>query len=74
VRGRVETATAELAHTRARVAALSPAATLERGYAVVQRLDGAVLRRYVEVTVGGEISVRLSAGRLDAVVSGRSPR
>jgi len=40
----------------------------------VQRLDGAVLRRYVEVTVGGEISVRLSAGRLDAVVSGRSPR
>ena len=38
---RVEGAERDLEHARARVAALSPAATLERGYAVVQRADGA---------------------------------
>ena len=38
-----------LAHTRARVTALSPAATLERGYAVLQRADGAVVRRPADV-------------------------
>ena len=34
----------ELTHTRARVVALSPAATLQRGYAVLQRADGTVVR------------------------------
>ena len=36
----LDRADSELAHTRARVVALSPAATLERGYAVLQRPDG----------------------------------
>ena len=40
----MEGAERDLEHARARVAALSPAATLERGYAVVQRADGALVR------------------------------
>lgn len=40
----LDRADSELAHTRARVVALSPAATLERGYAVLQRPDGHVVR------------------------------
>jgi exodeoxyribonuclease VII large subunit len=59
----------DLAHTRARVAALSPAATLERGYAVVQRADGAVVRRPADVLVGDALRVRLAEGELSATVS-----
>ncbi|MGG8406754.1 exodeoxyribonuclease VII large subunit, partial [Streptomyces sp. 12297] len=40
----LDRADSELSHTRARVVALSPAATLERGYAVLQRADGQVVR------------------------------
>jgi exodeoxyribonuclease VII large subunit len=44
VSGKVATASGELSHTRARVRSLSPQATLDRGYAVVQGGDGAVVR------------------------------
>ncbi len=59
----------DLAHTRARVAALSPAATLARGYAVVQRADGAVVRAPRQVSVGDLIRIRLSEGELLAQVT-----
>ena len=39
---------ADLEHTRARVRALSPRATLERGYAVVRTADGTVVREPAE--------------------------
>ena len=39
----------DIAHTRARLLALSPAATLARGYAIVQHADGAVVRSAAEV-------------------------
>src|SRR5262249_7650171 len=41
-----------LEQTLARVRALSPLATLERGYAVVQRADGLVVRKPEEVEPG----------------------
>jgi exodeoxyribonuclease VII large subunit len=41
---RLDSAEHDLAHTRARVRALSPQATLDRGYALVQTADGAVVR------------------------------
>ena len=69
LRARVEAAEADLAHSRARVAALSPAATLQRGYAVVQRADGAVVRAPSEVDPGDWLRVRLAHGDLGAVVS-----
>jgi exodeoxyribonuclease VII large subunit len=57
-----------LAHTRARVTALSPAATLERGYAVLQRPDGQVVRRSAEVAPGDPLRARLAEGELAVVV------
>jgi exodeoxyribonuclease VII large subunit len=64
---RVDAAVAELAQSRARVAALSPAATLLRGYAVVQRADGTVVRRPSDVDNGDPVRIRLAEGELDAV-------
>jgi exodeoxyribonuclease VII large subunit len=52
----------------ARVRALSPAATLARGYAVVQRSDGAVLRDAATVSSGEQLAVRLAEGRLEVTV------
>jgi exodeoxyribonuclease VII large subunit len=61
---RIEVADRDLAHARAQVTALSPAATLERGYAVVQRGDGALVRDPAEVAEGELLQVRVAGGRL----------
>lgn len=58
----LDRADSELSHTRARVRALSPAATLERGYAVLQRPDGAVVRSPEEVAEGEELRARVAEG------------
>jgi exodeoxyribonuclease VII large subunit len=83
VRARVETATAagnaaiewNLQQARERLGlaaasldALSPLAVLQRGYAIVQDSSGALLRDSSSVTVGDEVSVRLTRGRLTARV------
>ncbi|MDQ1614217.1 MAG: exodeoxyribonuclease large subunit [Actinomycetota bacterium] len=57
-----------LTHTRARIRALSPAATLERGYAVLQRSDGHVVRREADVSVNDELRARLADGELTVTV------
>lgn len=44
--------------------AISPLATLGRGYALVTRSDGSVLRRAVEVQAGEQVVARLAEGRL----------
>jgi len=54
----------DLQHTRARVVALSPQATLDRGYAVVQTPDGSVVRDAADVVLGEALRVRLAAGEL----------
>ncbi|MBA3619021.1 MAG: exodeoxyribonuclease VII large subunit, partial [Acidothermales bacterium] len=56
-------------HARAQVTGLSPAATLARGYAVVQQPDGTVLRSAGDTAVGATLSVRLDRGRLEVDVS-----
>ncbi len=61
---RVEGAERDLEHARARVGALSPAATLQRGYAVVQRADGALVRDPADVGPGEPLQVRVAGGRL----------
>ncbi|MGW8761781.1 exodeoxyribonuclease VII large subunit [Streptomyces sp. NPDC055815] len=58
----LDRADSELSHTRARVRALSPAATMERGYAVLQRADGAVVRSPGEVAEGEELRARVAEG------------
>lgn len=59
-------ATDDVAHVRARVRALSPAATLDRGYAVVQTDDGAVVRAADDVAPGTLVRVRVSDGEFRA--------
>lgn len=66
----LDRADSELSHTRARVVALSPAATLERGYAVLQRADGAVVRAAGEVTVDEELRARVAEGEFTVRVAG----
>lgn len=65
---RIDTAATQLDHTLTRVRSLSPQATLDRGYAVVQDSDGKVVRDGSAVRSGAEIHVRLAAGALDATV------
>jgi exodeoxyribonuclease VII large subunit len=61
---RLESARHDLDHVRARVLALSPQATLDRGYAVVQDEDGAVVRDADAVPPGTDLQVRLAVGTL----------
>ncbi|CAL9514305.1 Exodeoxyribonuclease 7 large subunit [Streptomyces sp. enrichment culture] len=60
-------AEAELEHTAARVVALSPAATLARGYAVLQRADGSAVRAAREVADGERLRARVADGELTVV-------
>jgi exodeoxyribonuclease VII large subunit len=52
----------ELMHTLARIRTLSPQATLDRGYSVVQRDDGSILRSARSVTKGELLKLRLAEG------------
>ncbi|GAA2548705.1 exodeoxyribonuclease VII large subunit [Winogradskya consettensis] len=61
---RLRRADDELRHTLARLRALSPKATLERGYSIVQRADGHVVRAADEVAAGDVLRVRLADGEL----------
>jgi exodeoxyribonuclease VII large subunit len=65
---------AEIASARARLTALGPAATLARGYAVVQFLDSEgnlqVLRSVSEVEAGAQLRVRVGDGAIGAVAEG----
>ncbi|ODA74622.1 Exodeoxyribonuclease 7 large subunit [Streptomyces sp. AVP053U2] len=70
LRHQLDRTDSELAHTHARVVALSPAATLKRGYAVLQRADGQAVRDPGEVAAGEALRARVSEGefgvRVDA--------
>ncbi|WP_019872834.1 exodeoxyribonuclease VII large subunit [Sporichthya polymorpha] len=65
----LDRATDDLQHRQERVRALSPAATLERGYAIVQRADGSVLRDPAEATAGEALALRLAGGTLVATAA-----
>jgi exodeoxyribonuclease VII large subunit len=61
----------DLEHVRARLATLGPAATLARGYAIVQRVAGEerhVLRSVGEVDAGDHLRIRVADGALAARV------
>jgi len=59
----------EVARLSARVTALSPEATLRRGYAVLQRADGAAVRATADVSAGDELSARVADGRIPLKVT-----
>ncbi|MFD6289768.1 exodeoxyribonuclease VII large subunit [Streptomyces sp. NPDC060205] len=58
----LDRADSELTHTHARVVALSPAATLKRGYAVLQKSDGHAVRSPDEVTADEGLRARVAEG------------
>ncbi|MGV8967061.1 MAG: exodeoxyribonuclease VII large subunit [Cellulomonas sp.] len=60
--------TGQTAQLAAQLRALSPAATLDRGYAVVQRADGAVVRDPAEVDAGEALRIRVARGEVAATV------
>jgi len=61
---RLDRAADEVGHQRARARALSPLATLRRGYAVVQTQSGHVLAGAAAAAAGDTLSVRLHDGRV----------
>jgi len=59
----------EVASLRASMRALSPLATLERGYAIVQTEAGAVVSEPAAVSAGQAIDIRVKGGTIPATVS-----
>ena len=70
---RLEREATRLRGARDRLRLLGPAATLERGYAIVQDDAGAVVREATALTSGDRIGVRLAAGRVGARVEEVEP-
>ena len=68
VASRLARAEDDIAHTRARLLALSPAATLRRGYAIVQNADTTVVRAAAEVSPGEQLSVRFAEDQVSVTV------
>ena len=68
----VEVETDRIGHLSARLTTLGPAATLARGYAVVQRIDGdsEILRSTGDAPAGTQLRIRLSDGAVGAVSTG----
>ena len=58
-----------LTATTARLAALSPQGTLDRGYAVVRRPDGALITDATDVTAEEPFTVRVRSGSFAAIVA-----
>ncbi|MCG5216771.1 exodeoxyribonuclease VII large subunit [Streptosporangium sp. KLBMP 9127] len=62
--GSLDRAEDSLEHLRARLVSLSPAATLERGYAIVQHPQGDVVRQAAAVSPGDELTIRFADDRI----------
>ncbi|HTP14418.1 MAG TPA: exodeoxyribonuclease VII large subunit [Streptosporangiaceae bacterium] len=69
LRARLDRARDDVTHTAARLVALSPAATLRRGYAIVQRGDGSVVRAAADVTAGEALTLRFPQDQLNVIVT-----
>jgi exodeoxyribonuclease VII large subunit len=61
----------ELKQIKARVRALSPQSTLDRGYSVVQLADGQIVTDPKKVKAGDELRLRLAKGETKATVLGK---
>jgi exodeoxyribonuclease VII large subunit len=61
----------ELKQIKARVRALSPQSTLDRGYSVVQLADGQIVTDPKKLKAGDELRLRLAKGETKATVLGK---
>ncbi len=68
LQGRLARARADLARSAATMGALSPYATLDRGYAIVRDVGGGIVRDTSQVTVGQPLGVRVARGSMDVRV------
>jgi exodeoxyribonuclease VII large subunit len=59
----------DITHQRARARSLSPLATLQRGYAVVQREGGDVVASVGQVADGTTLTIRVADGRIAATTT-----
>jgi exodeoxyribonuclease VII large subunit len=59
-----------IGHLSARLTMLGPAATLNRGYAVVQTATGAILRTTADAPAGTRLRVRVADGAVTAISEG----
>ena len=66
---RLERAADDIGHHRARAQSLSPLATLQRGYAVVQDVEGHVVTSIDSVKSKQRLTIRVADGRIKAAVS-----
>jgi exodeoxyribonuclease VII large subunit len=80
VRRTITERAADLSHLQSRLTSLGPAATLARGYAVVQQVTGRadaegapVLRSVADAPPGARLRIRLADGALAAVVPPHDP-
>lgn len=69
----LQEARTELKEVRARVRSLSPQSTLDRGYAVVQKSNGELVRNPRDVKVGELVQLRLAKGEIGAQITGEVP-
>jgi exodeoxyribonuclease VII large subunit len=69
VANRLDRAQDDVRHQRARVRALSPLATLERGYALVATTDATLVTDPEQAGVGTTLDIRVARGRLRADVT-----
>jgi len=54
----------DVSHTKARLLALSPAATLRRGYSIAMHTDASVVRTAAEVSAGERLTIRFAEDQL----------
>jgi exodeoxyribonuclease VII large subunit len=67
MRARLESGRADLARLGAQMAALSPLAVLDRGYAMVSS-NSTIVREAAQVEPGARLRVRLARGALEVIV------
>ena len=65
--GAVAVASEEISGLRTQVRTLSPQATLDRGYSVIQKSDGQVVRKASEIKSGEKLRLRLAQGEVGAI-------
>lgn len=72
ITGVVERAAAKQAELRAHLRGLSPQATLERGFAIVQVSGGGVVRDPADATAKTDLRITVAGGRFGAISTGES--
>jgi exodeoxyribonuclease VII large subunit len=65
----LQEARTELKEVRARVRSLSPQSTLDRGYAVIQKGNGDLVRSPNDVKQGELVQLRLAKGEIGAQIT-----